>query len=239
MLLAIDTSTRYAGVALASETRILQAAHWRSRQNHSVELLPTIESLLQRESTSVEELTGVAVAIGPGGFSALRVGISVAKGIAWTSALPLVAATTLEMEAFPYLTAGLPVCAVLDAGRGQVSWALFEAHGDGIAQTSQEAIAAPQEVLQSLHRPVYYLRRSVGDAPGGVHLRHAVTRQTGASLSAWAEIAFSRPSWPVQASGRADRGRPLRPAALSEASHNHRAAALAATSAVDAFTSSR
>ena len=198
MLLVIDTSTRYAGVALASESRILQAAHWRSRQNHSVELLPTIESLLQRESTSAEELTGVAVAIGPGGFSALRVGISVAKGIAWSSALPLVTATTLEMEAFPYLTAGLPVCAVLDAGRGQVSWALFEAHGDQVAQTSQEAIAAPQEVLQSLSSPTILcgealeLHREAFSSAMPPHVKPALPYLPGQRLLSLAHLGLSR-----------------------------------------------
>ena len=198
MLLAIDTSTRYAGVALASETRILQAAHWRSRQNHSVELLPTIESLLERESASVEELTGVAVAIGPGGFSALRVGISVAKGIAWTSALPLVVATTLEMEAFPYLTAGLPVCAVLDAGRGQVSWALFEADGDGIVQTSEEAIASPQEALQSLPSPSILCgealdaHREAFASAMPSHVRPALPYLPGQRLLSLAHLGLSR-----------------------------------------------
>ena len=198
MLLVIDTSTRYAGVALASETQVLQAAHWRSRQNHSVELLPTIESLLQRESTSVEELTGVAVAIGPGGFSALRVGISVAKGIAWSSALPLVVATTLEMEAFPYLPAGLPACAVLDAGRGQVSWALFEARGDRIAQTSEEAIATPQEVLQSLPGPsilcgeALELHRAAFTAGMPPHVKPALPYLPGQRLLSLAYLGLSR-----------------------------------------------
>ena len=198
MLLVIDTSTRYAGVALASETQVLQAAHWRSRQNHSVELLPTIESLLKRESTSVEELTGVAVAIGPGGFSALRVGISAAKGIAWASALPLVTATTLEMEAFPHLTAGLPVCAVLDAGRGQVSWAMFEARGDGIVQTSEEAIAAPQEVLQSLPHPTIICGEALelhreeftSDMPS--HVKPALPYLPGQRLLSLAHLGLSR-----------------------------------------------
>ena len=198
MLLVLATSTRYAGVALVSESRILQAAHWRSRQNHSVELLPTIESLLQRESTSVEELTGVAVAIGPGGFSALRVGVSAAKGIAWASALPLVTATTLEMEAFPHLTAGLPVCAVLDAGRGQVSWALFEAHGDQLAQTSEEAIATPQEVLQSLPRPTIIcgealeLHREAFTSVIPPHLKPALPYLPGQRLLSLAHLGLSR-----------------------------------------------
>ena len=198
MLLVIDTSTRYAGVALASETHVLQAAHWRSRQNHSVELLPTIEALLQRESATVEELTGVAVAIGPGGFSALRAGISVAKGIAWSASLPLVAATTLETEAFSHLAAGLPVCAVLDAGRGQVSWALFEAGGDDIAQLSEEAIAGPREAVQSLTRPsvicgeALELHRDEFASAMPPHVKPALPYLPGQRLLALARLGMSR-----------------------------------------------
>ena len=122
MLLAIDTSTRYAGVALLNgDGQLVRLVHWRSRQNHSVEMLPTIQSILQSEQVSMNSLAGIAVALGPGSFSALRVGLSVAKGLAWASNLPLVSATTLETEAFLYRHARKTICAVLDAGRDQVA----------------------------------------------------------------------------------------------------------------------
>ena len=154
MILAIDTSTRYAGVALLNgEGQLVQLLHWRSRQNHTVELIPAIDSLLAREQVTVQDVTGIAVALGPGSFSALRVGLSVAKGLAWAGGLPLVAATTLEAEAFAYRTGGMPVCAVLDTGRIQLAWALFEERDGQLHQAGGEAICDPEELFDAIPTP--------------------------------------------------------------------------------------
>ncbi len=154
MLLAIDTSTRYAGVALLNgDGQLVRLVHWRSRQNHSVELLPTIQSLLQSEQVRIKSLAGIVVALGPGSFSALRVGLSVAKGLAWASNLPLVSVTTLEAEAFLYRHTGATICAVLDAGRDQIASALFQARDNTLSQVKEEDINTPRETLLSLPYP--------------------------------------------------------------------------------------
>jgi len=154
MLLAIDTSTRYAGVALLnSEGRLGQLLHWRSQRNHTVELLPAVETLLDREHATVQDLTGIAIALGPGSFSALRVGLSVAKGLAWAESLPLVSVTTLEAEAFAHSVGDTAVCAALDAGRDQLAWASFQERDGCLHQIINEQIAAPEEMLLALHPP--------------------------------------------------------------------------------------
>ena len=154
MLLAIDTSTRYAGVALLNnEDQIAQLLQWRSQQNHTVELLPAIELVLKREHISIQDITSIAIAIGPGSFSALRVGISIAKSIAWSMGLPLVPVTTLEAEAFAYCYGSTTVCAVLDAGRNQVAWALFEEKSSQQHQSISEQITDPAELLDILPTP--------------------------------------------------------------------------------------
>ena len=126
MLLAIDTSTRYAGVALADSGRVLSCRSWYSAVNHTSELMPAVAQTLEGAGLTVSDLDGIAVALGPGGFSALRVGMSVAKGLAMASGKPLVGVGTLDLEAHPYLDSGLPVCALLDAGRGEVASAYFQ-----------------------------------------------------------------------------------------------------------------
>ena len=154
MFLAIDTSTRYAGVALLSEQgQLAQMMHWRSRHNHSVEVLPAVDMLLKRERVTVKDLAGIAVALGPGSFSALRVGLSLAKGLAWSAEVPLVAATTLEVEAIAYRFGGVPVCAALDAGRGQLAWALFDERDGRFRQSGEEKISDPQDMLSDLPSP--------------------------------------------------------------------------------------
>ena len=127
-----------------------------SRQNHSVELLPAIDHLLKTNGATPGDLTCVFVAIGPGGFSALRVGLSTAKGLAISLGVPLVALNTLEVEADPFRGLGLPVCAALDAGRGEVAAAVYAEEG-GLWKTTREAwIASPEEVCSSIEGAVLF-----------------------------------------------------------------------------------
>ena len=177
MLLAIDTSTRNAGIALVNgEGHVLRLVQWRSQHNHSVELLPAIQAMLTAESTEVRHLAGIAVALGPGRFSALRVGISVAKGLAVAWALPLIAASTLECEAYPLRAAGLPVATLLDAGRGELAWALFNEVQGRFQQNAPEEIASPEQLLPRLPSPVLLCGEGLQDHADAI-------TDTAASLS--------------------------------------------------------
>ena len=124
MELSIDTSTRYASVALSRQGAVLVEITWRSERNHSVELVPAVREVLRRGRTKTSELNSIFVARGPGGFSALRVGISTAKTLAVSLEIPLVSVGTLDAEARPYLNTGLNVCAIISAGRDRlyVGW---------------------------------------------------------------------------------------------------------------------
>ena len=154
MLLAIDTSTKYAGIAIADQERVLASRCWHSTGSHTAQLMPAISALLQGLDLSVGELRGVAVALGPGGFSALRVGLSTAKGLALAAGKPLVGIGTLDLEAFPYLSpdsgasgpggSGFGVCAVLDSGRKEIASARFGADG---LRTRADAICEPDELI--------------------------------------------------------------------------------------------
>ncbi len=164
MLLAIDTSTRNAGIALVNgEGHILHLVQWHSRQNHSVELLPAIQAMLAAENIDVQHLAGIAVALGPGRFSALRVGLSVAKGLAIAWSIPMIAASTLECEAYSYRTAGLPVAALLDAGRGELAWALFQETQGRLQQHAPEEISTPGQLLPRLPSPVLLCGEALQD----------------------------------------------------------------------------
>ena len=153
MLLAIDTSTRYAGVALADPGRVRSARSWYSAVNHTAELMPAVSETLKAAGLTVNDLAAIAVALGPGGFSALRVGMSVAKGLALASGRPLLGIGTLDAEAQPYLQSGLPVCALLDAGRQEVSSALFDIAGQRLRE---DRICPPDELLPDLPETVLF-----------------------------------------------------------------------------------
>ena len=158
MILAIDSSTRYAGVALADDRRVVSSRCWYSTVNHTAELMPAVDQTLQSAGIAPGDLEGIAVALGPGGFSALRVGVSVAKGLALASRKPLVGVGTLDLEAFPFLDSGLPVCAVLDAGRGEVASAHFGPDG---RRRREDTVCPPEELLDSITEPTLFCGEGV------------------------------------------------------------------------------
>ncbi|MFQ5860823.1 MAG: tRNA (adenosine(37)-N6)-threonylcarbamoyltransferase complex dimerization subunit type 1 TsaB [Dehalococcoidia bacterium] len=154
MFLVIDTSTRFAGVALYQEGRVVVAHSWHSRQNHTVELMPAVEHLLKQQGATPQALRGIIVALGPGGFSALRVGLSAAKGLALALELPLVGVGTLEAEAYPWASLGLPTCPMQDAGRGEVAVALFQRVHGGWRQRRPERVVSPADLVTSMSRRI-------------------------------------------------------------------------------------
>jgi tRNA threonylcarbamoyladenosine biosynthesis protein TsaB len=121
MLLAIDTATRMASLALYDEERgwILGEETWHSANNHTVELTPRLVRLLEQQGVAPVDLTGVVVSRGPGSFTGLRIGLSVAKGLALPGKLPIIGIPTLDVVAQPHKSQPLPICALIRAGRGR------------------------------------------------------------------------------------------------------------------------
>lgn len=126
LYLAIDTSTRYGAVGLWRGGALVRVHSWYSRHNHTSELMPAVEAALDATGMRMMDIMGVAVARGPGGFSALRSGLGVAKGLAFAAGVPVVGVSTVEASAYPYRNTGLPVCALVESGRDIVGWARFQ-----------------------------------------------------------------------------------------------------------------
>lgn len=129
--LAIDCATDLAGLALVADDRLLEERHWSSRRRHTRELGPALEAMLERQGLGVTELGGIAVAIGPGSYTGLRIGLALAKGLAMGADLPIVGVPTLDILAValsaPACPRSLPLWAVLQAGRGRVVAACYPA----------------------------------------------------------------------------------------------------------------
>jgi tRNA threonylcarbamoyladenosine biosynthesis protein TsaB len=124
LLLAIDTSTVQAGLALY-DGDLLAELIWPAGRRGSQTVLPAIDGLLTLTDRAIGDVAAVAVALGPGSFSALRVGLSLAKGLALARACPLLGIPTLDVVSYPHRHAGQPVWAVLDAGRTRVTAARY------------------------------------------------------------------------------------------------------------------
>lgn len=127
MLLAIDTATRMAGLALYDPLagRVLGEEAWYSVNNHTVELTPRLVRLLEQQDLSPADLTGLSVSLGPGSFTGLRIGLGVAKGLALACSLPIVGVPTLDVVAQPHMAQRLPIWAILQAGRGRICVAQY------------------------------------------------------------------------------------------------------------------
>ena len=117
MLLAIDTSTTIIGIAAFDGTGLLSEYSWDSQRNHTAQLVPQIDTMLRRSGRVAGDIQAVAIAIGPGSWSGLRVGLSAAKGIAIARDLPLIGIGTLDVLAYQYGRAGQRVVPLIRLGR--------------------------------------------------------------------------------------------------------------------------
>ncbi len=140
MQLAIDTSTNTAGIALVQDSEVLAELTWHCGQNHTTQLLPQLAHLLNQTGTNLQSINCIIVARGPGSFNGLRVGISTAKGLAFSLGIPIVGINTLEAEASQHAETGLPVCPILNAGRGEVATAVYQRKHDAWHQLTTEHI---------------------------------------------------------------------------------------------------
>ena len=120
MLLALDTSTNTASIALVRDERLAAELTWDVGQRHSAELLQRLDWLLETVGAKPADLTEIAVATGPGSFNGVRVALTVAKSLCFALGARLAAIPTLDVAAWGYSSAGDPVWALLDAGRGEV-----------------------------------------------------------------------------------------------------------------------
>jgi tRNA threonylcarbamoyladenosine biosynthesis protein TsaB len=118
--LAIDTATQYAGLALYDQSGVRAEEAWHAGRNHTIELMPRIVRMLQTGGLEVTELAAFAVALGPGSFTGLRIGLAIAKGLALPHKLPLIGIPTLDITAYPWRDSGIKVWAIAQAGRGRI-----------------------------------------------------------------------------------------------------------------------
>jgi tRNA threonylcarbamoyladenosine biosynthesis protein TsaB len=121
MLLAIDTSTAQVGLALYDGVQVLGEMTWTTRQHHTTELAPALAGLLKRSGATVDALEALGVAIGPGSFTSLRVGLALAKGIALARHLPLIGISTMDVIAAAQPAGEYPLAVVIQAGRKRIA----------------------------------------------------------------------------------------------------------------------
>lgn len=157
MILSLDTATEILGLALLQEGRVVSRLTLAVGRRHS-ECLPGVpDRFLAEAGSAVSDLTGLAVSLGPGSFTGLRVGLSLAKGLAEALSLPLVGIPTLQALAWPYALSRLPVCGMLDARKKEVFCALFGPNGGTWGRLTPDRALSPEALAEEIREATLLL----------------------------------------------------------------------------------
>lgn len=149
-VLAVETSTLSGGAALLDGERVVGEYTLDVRITHSERLMAAIDQLLSDAGWTARDLEGIAVTVGPGSFTGLRVGLSTVKGLALALSIPVAAVPTLDAMAAMLPFASLPVCPVLDARKREVYASLYRWDGLGMRRQWEYLAIAPDELARRL-----------------------------------------------------------------------------------------
>lgn len=169
MLLALDTSTDWASVALFDGRDVLAEENWRAQRRHGDELFPAIERVLGSSRTALSAVTRVAVATGPGSFTGLRVAIAAGQGIARGSGSALVGISTLDVLAYPHARSKQRTCPLLPAGRDQYYAAFYQERSRAWMRRSPFMVATLAEICRPLETATLFVGEIDEDAEGLLH----------------------------------------------------------------------
>ncbi len=178
-ILGIETATHARSVAFIDTDRIVGEFILNLASLGSEKLIPMIDWLLGGIGIEKKEIEGVAVSIGPGSFTGLRVGLSTAKGLAFSLGIPLVGVSSLETLAMNIFT-NFSICSIIDARKKEVFAAFFKFSEGEIVRTSDDIMISPQGLCEMIREKTVF----VGD---GAALYRSLF------LNALGELAFFCP----------------------------------------------
>jgi tRNA threonylcarbamoyladenosine biosynthesis protein TsaB len=158
-ILGLDTSISLASVAISQDGRIVAedfyphrgtAAKSGAKSNHAEIILPLVDSVLRRAGIGLLEVEGIAVSIGPGSFTGVRIGLSTVKGLAYGTGMPVVGISTLQAIAARVQDFEGVVCPILDARKSEVYAAAFRKHGKHLKRLTEDAVMPVLSFLEGV-----------------------------------------------------------------------------------------
>ena len=160
LILAVETSTFTGSVALVEASvegeaspslRVIGETTLQVSETHSSRLMPTIDRLLRETSLPMQKVQGIALGLGPGSFTGLRIAVSTVKGLAFALQVPVVGVPTLDVLANNIRYASTQVCPVLDARKKEVYAALFRGDGQGnLKKVSEDWVLSPEDLCSRI-----------------------------------------------------------------------------------------
>jgi tRNA threonylcarbamoyladenosine biosynthesis protein TsaB len=154
MILAIETATDVCGVALIHREKVVGHRSVAEKNVHAEKLLPMVEEVLRDASLSVKNVDAVAVSIGPGSFTGLRIGLSTAKGLAIALRIPIVAVSTLDALAYELYRSdekgtAVIACPLIDAKRDEAFFCFYGVEAGGVSRRSAYDIAPVSSIVEA------------------------------------------------------------------------------------------
>lgn len=157
-ILAVETATACQSVAVLDGPRVLARSDEEAAGSQARLLIPTIDRLLKASGLTLSSLEGLAVSIGPGSFTGLRVGLATMMGLRAATGLPLAAVPTLEAMAWNVPRDDVPLCPILKARTGEVYWGLYRWTAAGTLQVIEaERVGSLEAVVRSFVGPTVVL----------------------------------------------------------------------------------
>jgi tRNA threonylcarbamoyladenosine biosynthesis protein TsaB len=205
VLLGIATATSQVGVALSGADGPLASLHVRKGRRHAELLAPAIETITRMAGIGTQQIGRIAVDVGPGLFTGLRVGVATAKALAAALDLPIVGCSSLELLAYPHRRQDRMVVSVIDAKRGEIFWALFEPGRDGMTPANEAVVSSPNALVEALEETG---RNVLATGDGARRYADVLAPLAGVEVAgpaddhpsalALVELAATRPSVPLE-----------------------------------------
>lgn len=150
IILGITTATQQVGCAIGGHEGVLASAHSARGKRHAETLVPAIDFLRNQARIDLNEISVIAVDVGPGLFTGLRVGIATAKAMAQSLRVPMIGISSLDLLAWPIRHTDREIVAVIDARRGEVFHARYRSTPGGVQRTTDPAVSKPDELRADL-----------------------------------------------------------------------------------------
>lgn len=150
LILGIESATSQVGCAIVGNEGVLASAHSARARHHAESLAPSIDFVCRAAGVALSDVSAVAVDIGPGLFTGLRVGIAAAKAVAFARRVPMIGVSSLDLLAFPVRFSSRRIAAVIDARRGEVFYAFYQQVPGGIQRLGEPTVGTPDELLAEL-----------------------------------------------------------------------------------------
>lgn len=150
LILGIETATEQVGVAIGGHEGVLASAHSAKGRRHAENLTPAIEFICAQAEIELAEIGLVAVDVGPGLFTGLRVGVAAAKAIAFALRVPMIGVSSLDLLAFPVRFTSRMIVAAVDARRGELYHAFYRQVPGGVQRLSGPRLGSPDDLAAEL-----------------------------------------------------------------------------------------